>query len=458
MARPKYTYEQVRQEFDLRGYDLISTEYRGANYKLEYICRKHQDKGILTIDFKHFHDRGQGCRYCALEKPSSRRISDSKIIELCKKHGFTFIKSDSDKQHTVVYFICNKHKEKGIQKMNVVGLKKKRIGCRYCAGNVRKSHIDFLIELKQINPNIKVLSRYSTSTSPIECECLLCGHVWKTTPNRLLSAKTGCKYCGYKKLSESKTKTHAQFINELSLKKPNIISLEFYQGAKTKIKFKCTKCNHVFSTSPDQILHSKFGCPKCAQSQITKSQTKTHQEFLSELSRINPDLEPLETYKTDHTKILMRCKIHNYEWRAAPNKILHRRTGCPKCSVSTNENKICDILDKWGFKYALQQRFAECRDKYSLPFDIYLIDENILIEYDGEAHFIPIQRTASESKRTTLERLHITQHHDEIKNKYCQKHNIPLIRVPYWEQDNLEYFLWDELVKYGAIEEIANAI
>jgi hypothetical protein len=46
------------------------------------------------------------------------------------------------------------------------------------------------------------------------------------------------------------------------------------------------------------------------------------------------------------------------------------------------------------------------------------------------------------------------QKHDNIKTIYCKNNNIPLIRIPYWERDNMEYFLWDELVKFGVIEEI----
>ena len=41
-----------------------------------------------------------------------------------------------------------------------------------------------------------------------------------------------------------------------------------------------------------------------------------------------------------------------------------------------------------------------------------------------------------------------------IKNDFCKRNNIDLIRIPYWEFDDLEYFLFDNLVKLGIIEEI----
>ena len=34
---------------------------------------------------------------------------------------------------------------------------------------------------------------------------------------------------------------------------------------------------------------------------------------------------------------------------------------------------------------------------------------------------------------------------DEIKNKYCIDNNIPLLRIPYWEKDNIKTIL-DEYI------------
>lgn len=60
-----------------------------------------------------------------------------------------------------------------------------------------------------------------------------------------------------------------------------------------------------------------------------------------------------------------------------------------------------------------------------LPFDFYLYDKNIIIEYDGLHHFEPVKGWGGEEK------FKITQENDEIKNTYCKNNNITLIRIPY---------------------------
>ena len=133
-----------------------------------------------------------------------------------------------------------------------------------------------------------------------------------------------------------------------------------------------------------------------------------------------------------------------------PNKILRRRTGCPKCNSYHNEKSLDSILEKWGLKYSVQKRFKDCKDKNVLPFDRYLKDFNVLIEYDGEGHFYPIPRGKSDG----IDNFNKTQRHDKIKNEYCKKNNICLIRIPYWEKDNMEYYLFDQFVKNNIFEEI----
>ena len=53
--------------------------------------------------------------------------------------------------------------------------------------------------------------------------------------------------------------------------------------------------------------------------------------------------------------------------------------------------------------------------------------------------------------KQAVEQLRIVQKHDEIKNQYCLDNNILLIRIPYWESDNMELFLLSKLKEYNLI-------
>lgn len=60
-------------------------------------------------------------------------------------------------------------------------------------------------------------------------------------------------------------------------------------------------------------------------------------------------------------------------------------------------------------------------------------------------------RKGNMTNEEAIEHMKRTQKHDQIKTQYCKDNNIPLIRIPYWEKDDMEYFLFDELKKYKAI-------
>ena len=50
---------------------------------------------------------------------------------------------------------------------------------------------------------------------------------------------------------------------------------------------------------------------------------------------------------------------------------------------------VAFFREKIAIKFERQKRFDGCKDIRMLPFDFYLLDYNICIEYDGEQHFIP---------------------------------------------------------------------
>jgi hypothetical protein len=61
------------------------------------------------------------------------------------------------------------------------------------------------------------------------------------------------------------------------------------------------------------------------------------------------------------------------------------------------------------------------------PFDFYIESMNLLIEFDGIQHFMPISRFGGE---TEFEKIKIK---DKIKTEYCMKNNIRLVRISYMD-------------------------
>ena len=122
--------------------------------------------------------------------------------------------------------------------------------------------------------------------------------------------------------------------------------------------------------------------------------------------------------------ILHRCKIHNVIWSVQPCHILEGH-GCPRCNESRGEKQIAEWLDNHGVQYVPQKTFDDCKNKKLLPFDFYIPDKNICIEYDGKQHFEPIDFFGGEDGFEQC------KYRDEVKNAYCKDNNINLLRIPY---------------------------
>jgi hypothetical protein len=104
------------------------------------------------------------------------------------------------------------------------------------------------------------------------------------------------------------------------------------------------------------------------------------------------------------------------------------------CLLSYGEKRITEILEKNNVKFRKQKAFKGLvSDKGNrLLFDFYIEDGNYLIEYDGQQHFYYNGRGWS-----TKEQLAKVQYHDKLKNNYCEKNKVPLIRIPYTHLNNL---------------------
>lgn len=58
---------------------------------------------------------------------------------------------------------------------------------------------------------------------------------------------------------------------------------------------------------------------------------RTPEEFIEEMSKINPNIEILGTYTKAQNRVLVRCKICGHEWEPICSNLIKGK-GCPKCS------------------------------------------------------------------------------------------------------------------------------
>ena len=446
----KITIDEIKKRFEDLDAVLISSEYHGYNTKLQFICNKHRDKGIQETTLRNI-SRHMCCHYCGKEKMRfSRKVPDDELKHITESVGFIYIGNKLIDGHTKIVYRCKSHLDKGDQYTSVAHMKKSKGFCPYCLNRYR-SHEDFQREIFNINPNINILNKFENTDSHIQCQCKICGHVWENSASNLLHGQ-GCKICASRKLAQNQRHNQAWFDEQMLNIHPNIETLTPYITAKDKVLCKCKLDGYVWETTPDRLINLKCGCRKCSDVQTRLRCVMSHEEFVQKLFLINPNIVPLEKYININTKIKCLCTKHNYIWHAQPAKILKRKTGCPKCAVYHNENMLIYILDKWGYKYELQKKFNGCKDINLLPFDVYLLDYNTCIEYDGEQHYMPI-KFHHMSDEELHKKFTMQIKHDYIKDEFCYKNHINLIRIPYWEKENMEYFLFDKFVHLGIIEE-----
>ena len=311
----------------------------------------------------------------------------------------------------------------------------KGIGCPKCAGKIKNKTTEYFInELKEINNDIEVVGEYKGNKTKIKCKCKKCGHEWEAVPNDLLRGSSCPKCYGNKKL------THEEFMKKFYIKNKNAENIEIlgeYKSNKTKIKCKCKIDGHEWEMTPNSLLSGQ-GCPKCV------GMYKTTEEFKQEIKEINSDIKVLGEYKSNKTKIKCKCKKCGHEWEAIPTNLL-KGSGCPKCNESKGEKRVAKFLDSENIEYIQQHKFDRCRSKYKLPFDFYIPSLNVAIEYDGKDHHMIFKRSKNDTYERAFNRFIEGKIRDTIKTIYCKENNIKLIRIAYWDFDNIEEILEKEL-------------
>lgn len=304
--------------------------------------------------------------------------------------------------------------------------------CPKCTGNIKRTQEDFINQVKEKHGNkFEVLSEYIGYDKKVTIKCNDCGDIFQISPSELFRKKKGnelfCANCsGRKRISDIDS------VNEiLENDNINIVCIKYSGNLIDISSFRCNVCGYEWDAAFNSLKNSKSRCPSCS----NKKRIKTIDEVNNILAETNRDLVCIDYAGRVKGESIFYCNKCGRIWTTSFDKIKNDNNGCPYCNESKGELQICSILDNYNINYIRQYKFDNCRNKNPLPFDFAIFINNdlfCLIEYDGELHYKNIEK---------YNQLKITQKRDKIKTEYCNKNNIQLIRIPYWEFENIEYIL-----------------
>lgn len=210
-----------------------------------------------------------------------------------------------------------------------------------------------------------------------------------------------------------------------------------------RIEVICPVCKKTFITDLRRVVRKDTAkkksirqCPNCSQKESNKRISKIGKQSIVDLSeKVFGKLTVMyPTDKRASRSVVWHCKCEcGNEVDVSSVDLQRKHTKSCGCLKSKGEEKIGKILQSLNISFEKEKTFDNCinpKTKCSLRFDFYLPDYNCCIEYDGEQHF----KEWKLCRNSLIER----QELDSIKNQYCEKNDIKLIRIPYWDYDKLD--------------------
>lgn len=379
---------------------------------------------------------------------SNRKYTFDDVINEFAKTDYELISTKDDyydSAQSTLKYICPRHREEGVLTISLNHLQRGR-GCKYCgierSAKKRMVDLDFneakelceknnftFCDLKRINGLISVVFICNNHFDLGE-QSMPIGNIRRDIK--------GCKYCAGKELPSWYVLNVKEIIN------PDVELLEEYQSLTAKIKCRCKEHGIVSYKTMQNILKGN-GCDQCGLEKLSQQKTINLEQYKELLIQNDRTVDVL-TFNGLKEHAEFKCKKCGHTWWSSASYMCYYGKQCPNCEhFYYGENAIANILSSWNIPFESQKRFDECKDKRALPFDFFLPDYNICIEYDGLQHF--------EQREGWTDLIKI-RYHDSIKNKYCSDNKITLIRISCFDKD-IKSLLFERLSLAGVFKMIA---
>ena len=209
------------------------------------------------------------------------------------------------------------------------------------------------------------------------------------------------------------------------------------------VKYECP-IHGAYEMRINNLINGR-GCPECNIDRFVSDMRLNISEVrkrLNEMGAICLNIEDYINLETENLRFI--CEFCGDSYITSLIKFMrYAKHNCPNCSKkfgSSGELKIHNYLFQNEINYEKEKCFEKCVGERKLPFDFYLPEYNMCIEYQGQQHYHPVEVFKGESG------FKLRQKYDKIKKDFCINNGIKLIEIPYWEYENIEKILNNELL------------
>lgn len=278
-----------------------------------------------------------------------------------------------------------------------------------------------------------------------------CGNIFERKFHNMVSQKSYfCNDCSKKNISDTYKLSHKDYLERLHKKNIcNIIPLESYQTAKTKILHQCVDCGYKWRVTPSNIL-SLYGCPSCngGHCVIGKSDMWTTSP---EIARLLKNKEDGYTHSQYSNKVLeFVCPECNNIVKTRPASVAKRGFTCRICSDGISRpNKFMEqLLQHLDIEYIAEKTFDWSDNK---RYDFYIPEHRAIIEVMGMQHYKETGFCGT-PRRTLREE----KDNDVFKKNLAETNGITHYFMLDFSHSNLEYmknsFVNSDMVKIFHID------
>jgi hypothetical protein len=444
-----WNYELVKKYIEIDSNSdckLLSSEYLNNKTKLKIKCRCRNE---YIVDFTSFKDKKQQhCKQCS-------NITDwdlEKIREYSSNNGYILI---SDTYKNILTQIIIKDNNGYLYTVLFADFVRGYPPTRFGKSNkFTYNNINLWLSINKKTIQL-VSSEYINAREKMLWKCTKnnCNEIFEMSWD-CIQRGTGCPYCSGHKvgLSNCLATKNPKLAKEWNCEKNNDLTpYDFTCGYDTKkVWWKCPiNPKHEWQATIGS-RNNGCGCPYCSGYLPSEDYNLlvNNPKLCEEWDYDKNNIPPTEYCPTTNKSAWWICKNCGNSWQASiNNRNKPNGNGCPKCNSSKGEKRIKEVLELNNCIFESEYTFPNLKGIGGglLRFDFAIFNnftkDNILtlIEFDGEQHFKWIKGMMSKNGFNTL------QIHDKMKNKYCLEHNIKILRMPYWEFDNIENILEKEL-------------